>query len=124
VRRAAAELFQSILWSDAGAPARDYLAGRTLTRQTLKQVGAGAAVGRRNALTATLAPRFGMKLLERAGLVHGNAERASHDRFRNRVILPVQDEKARVVGFGARSIDQTPPKYPTRALPASTRRAG
>ena len=42
---ASTEHFRSVLWSDAGTPARDYLASRGLAGQTLEEVGAGAAAG-------------------------------------------------------------------------------
>jgi DNA primase len=34
-----------------------------------------------------------------------------YDRFRNRVIIPIADERGRVVGFGGRVLDDSTPKY-------------
>ncbi len=34
-----------------------------------------------------------------------------YDRFRHRIMFPIRDTRGRIVGFGGRSIDNTPPKY-------------
>ena len=34
-----------------------------------------------------------------------------YDRFRNRIIIPIADERGRVVGFGGRVLDDSTPKY-------------
>jgi DNA primase len=52
-------------------------------------------------------------LLEDAGLAgrrdHGQGH---YDRFRNRLVIPIQDEQGRVVAFGARALsDEDKPKY-------------
>jgi DNA primase len=37
--------------------------------------------------------------------------RGYYDRFRNRVVFPISDAKSNVIGFGARVLDQSLPKY-------------
>jgi DNA primase len=44
------------------------------------------------------------------GMITQKNER-SYDRFRHRVMFPIHDVRGRIVGFGGRSIDNTPPKY-------------
>jgi len=46
-----------------------------------------------------------------AGLVVENEEGRRYDRFRGRLMIPIRDEKGRVVGFGSRSLDGSEPKY-------------
>lgn len=52
-------------------------------------------------------------LLEKSGLVNSKGEGSSfYDRFRNRLMIPIADERGRVVAFGARSLDpEEEPKY-------------
>ncbi len=57
-----------------------------------------------------------LDLLQRAGLTiekEGNdkSEKHYYDRFRDRIMFPIQDYKGRVIGFGGRIIDQGEPKY-------------
>lgn len=51
-------------------------------------------------------------LLEKAGLLIHNEERDSHyDRFRNRIIFPIRDQRGRVIAFGGRVLGDDKPKY-------------
>lgn len=50
-------------------------------------------------------------LLE-AGLVSRNDSGRTYDRFRNRLMIPIRDDRGRVIGFGARALsDEDNPKY-------------
>lgn len=51
------------------------------------------------------------EMLEKAGLVVANEKGGRYDRFRNRLVFPIMDLKDRVIGFGARVLDATLPKY-------------
>lgn len=47
-----------------------------------------------------------------AGLLSRNEETISYfDRFRNRIMFPIKDFRGKVIGFSARSIDGSEPKY-------------
>ncbi len=46
-----------------------------------------------------------------AGLVIENEEGRRYDRFRNRLMIPIHDDRGRVIGFGSRSLDGSEPKY-------------
>lgn len=50
-------------------------------------------------------------ILERAGLVVVNDKASHYDRFRNRITFPILDLKERILGFGARVLDASLPKY-------------
>ncbi|MGR9045943.1 MAG: DNA primase [Gammaproteobacteria bacterium] len=58
-----------------------------------------------------LKDRFDRKSLTAAGLLVERNEGASYDRFRGRIMFPIRDKRARVVGFGARVLDDSLPKY-------------
>ena len=40
-----------------------------------------------------------------------NKQAGTYDRFRNRLVFPIRDSKGRITGFGARALDDHPPKY-------------
>ncbi|MBI2979820.1 MAG: toprim domain-containing protein [Chloroflexi bacterium] len=46
-----------------------------------------------------------------ASLIIATEERKTHDRFRNRLMFPINDARGRVTGFGARVLDDSLPKY-------------
>lgn len=58
-----------------------------------------------------LSSRFEQQALMAAGLLVGKEGGGSYDRFRGRVMFPIRDKRARVVGFGARVLDDSLPKY-------------
>ncbi len=58
-----------------------------------------------------LSKRFDNKLLLEAGLLIRKDNGRSYDRFRGRIMFPIRDKRSRVVGFGARVLDDSMPKY-------------
>lgn len=46
-----------------------------------------------------------------AGLAIKKETGGSYDRFRNRLMFPIRNRDGTVVGFGARALDDSPPKY-------------
>jgi len=49
--------------------------------------------------------------LMQAGLLSKNEKGRIYDRFRNRIMFPIQDYRGRMVGFGGRVMDNSEPKY-------------
>jgi len=58
-----------------------------------------------------LAARFNQELLVEAGLLGGKEDGQFYDRFRDRIMFPIRDKRARIVGFGGRVLDDSLPKY-------------
>lgn len=58
-----------------------------------------------------LADRCDQKLLMIAGLLASKDGGQAYDRFRGRIIFPIRDKRARVIGFGGRVLDDSLPKY-------------
>jgi DNA primase len=112
----AAVFYERYLWDSAeAAPARTYLLERGLTEETLKTFRVGYAPSTWDKLMA--AARVGNythKEMFDAGLATrgGKTEGRLYDRFRRRIMFPLQDMRGRVLGFGARALgaDQQP-KY-------------
>ncbi len=100
------------------ARARDYLAQRGLTPETIARFGLGYAVNSWNEVLR----RFGAADADRqrladAGLIV-ERERGQlrdgerhYDRFRDRIMFPIRDARGRVIAFGGRIIDAGEPKY-------------
>jgi len=110
----AAQYFESQLRSPAGLEARQYLARRGLGPEACARHRIGYAPdGWQNLidhLTAQGARQDELVEVDLAVLKDGR-ERA-YDRFRDRVIFPIEDVRGRVVAFGGRAIDpDVKPKY-------------
>ena len=115
--------FPSRLEMDTGAEtARRYLAGRYPDAEQRRRMAAdfqlGYAPDGREHLTTTLKAQFDFvranpTLLAEAGLASVREYGQGHyDRFRDRLIIPIEDEKGRVVAFAGRTLsDEHKPKY-------------
>jgi len=113
VTKAAQEWFVSQLAGPEGAKARAYLATRGFDGHTVSRFGFGYAPEGRQALKAALSAFPEDKLIE-AGLRIGVDDKEPYDRFRGRLMLPIEDARGRVIGFGGRILDKNKtdaPKY-------------
>ena len=96
-----------------GEPGKAYFAGRAISAETIEEFKLGYAPQAWDKLsTAFLKRGVKQEFLLAGGLA---AERQNgggiYDRFRNRVMIPIADERGRVVGFGGRVLDDSTPKY-------------
>ena len=113
VTAAAQKWFVERLASDEGAKARAYLATRGFDAHTLARFGFGYAPEGRQALKAALGDIAEDKLIE-AGLRIKVDDKEPYDRFRGRLMLPIEDARGRVIAFGGRILDAAKtdaPKY-------------
>ena len=96
-----------------GAEGRRYLAGRGITDAAIERYGIGFAPDAWAKLSDAFKKRgISEHLLVRAGLaVKRERSDGVYDRFRNRVIIPIADERGRVVAFGGRALGDVQPKY-------------
>jgi len=112
INELAALFYQNILNSAAGNHAKSYLLKRGLKEETIKAFKLGLAPDKWDGLINYLrAKSVSLSFLEKAGLVLTKDGGGYYDRFRNRLIFPIADIKARILGFGARVLDETLPKY-------------
>ncbi len=110
----AAKLFQANLANgQKGKFAREYIAARRITPQSVKNWQLGLALATSDDLVnKAKAKDIPTKLLEAAGLVVGNQSPAGIiDKFVNRLMFPITDVTGRVIGFGGRAFDDTGAKY-------------
>lgn len=112
LNRMAFEFYRSkLLHPKEGKAARDYLLSRGIVPRTWERFGLGYAPMDWEALKGFLESKgVDPFVAESAGLLV-RGERGFYDRFRNRVIFPIEDHRNRILGFGGRSIDQAEPKY-------------
>ncbi len=87
--------------------ARDYLKNRKIDRESVDKWRIGyAPEGWDNLVRVARRRNLDLNMVERAGLIIPRRGTDSfYDRFRNRLIFPVNDRNGRVVGFGARALD-------------------
>ncbi len=111
---ASARFFEAQLTSSPGVEARRYLERRGVTRETIARFRMGFAPAGREILKSHLAKEgFSVKEMAEAGMViSGDDIAVPYDRFRNRVMFPIEDLKGRVIAFGGRALDpDAPAKY-------------
>lgn len=114
VMELAAQFFESQLQVAAGAKARAYLRDRGLSSATQQTFRIGYAPESRNALKEFLASKGVAKdQIEACGLVvHGEGIAVSYDRFRDRIMFPIEDLRGRIIAFGGRALSaDAPAKY-------------
>jgi DNA primase len=90
----------------------DYLKGRGLSGIIARQFGLGfAPPGWDNLLKAMAGSEEQQKLLLQTGMLVENEAGRVYDRFRDRVMFPIRDQRGRVVAFGGRVLGDDKPKY-------------
>ncbi len=88
----------------------DYLKGRGLTGEIAAKFGLGYAPDDWQGLQQVF-PDYADSALVECGLVIENEQGRRYDRFRDRVMFPILDQRGNVIGFGGRVIGQGEPKY-------------
>jgi len=97
----AAAFYERHLWeSQAGGPARDYLAGRGLREEVCREFGLGLSLGGSTLTRKAVAKGFTLDELRAAGLANARG----NDYFTQRLMFPLADARGRVVGFQARKL--------------------
>ena len=103
---------RELLTERASAPARQYLKNRGVQPKTLRSFQLGyAKSGRRELVKIATDKGFTIQQLIDAGLIK-DEERGPQDRFWNRVLFPIQNERGAPIGFGGRALsEEHQPKY-------------
>jgi len=88
----------------------DYLKGRGLTGQVAAHFGIGyAPAGWQN--LQSVFPDYAAKALKDCGLVIDGEGGRRYDRFRDRIMFPILNQRGSVIGFGGRVLGEGEPKY-------------
>src|SRR6266446_6504482 len=114
VMELATKYFEQNLASNAGAQARGYLSDRAIAPSTSLEFRLGYATSSRFGLKEYLGSK-GVSvedMIETGLLIAGDDIPVPYDRFRDRIIIPIQDQRGRVIAFGGRTLnDEVQPKY-------------
>ncbi len=114
MNKAAGKFFHEQLFSPEGKEGLDYFKERGLKYETIKRFGLGFAADDYHKLHYYMKSLGYTDLeLKEAALITTRDGKKYYDKFRNRVMFPVFDERGRVVAFGGRIItsDAKAPKY-------------
>lgn len=110
----AAKYFEQNLASNIGAQARGYLSDRGIAPSTSVEFRLGYATANRFGLKEHLGSK-GVSvedMIETGLLIAGDDIPVPYDRFRDRVMIPIHDQRGRVIGFGGRALKaDVQPKY-------------
>jgi DNA primase len=92
--------------------AKEYLSNRGITENIIKKFGLGYSVDSWDHMLNFLKSRGFSELdMVSAGLIIKGKKGNYYDRFRNRIIFPVFNNRGKVIGFGGRVLDNSKPKY-------------
>lgn len=110
INELASQFFQANLANNRAA--KEYLAARGVGEEVIRKFKIGCALDAWDALLNFLKSKgIEAVLAEKAGLAVSNEKGGHYDRFRKRITFPIIDLKDRVLGFGARIMDSSLPKY-------------
>ncbi|KPB01206.1 DNA primase [Ahrensia marina] len=110
----AASYYEEQLQMQGGAAARAYLRDRGLSASTINKFRLGFAPNNRSGVKEFLASKGASKeQIEATGMVvHGEDIAVSYDRFRDRIMFPIEDQQGRIIAFGGRAMSaDVPAKY-------------
>lgn len=88
-----------------------YLKGRGLTGEIAARFGLGYAPGEWQNLASIVSDYQSPALLEAGLVIEAEDSGRRYDRFRDRVMFPIRNQRGAIIGFGGRVIGKGEPKY-------------
>ena len=111
INKCAAEFYHENLYKSTAKLAQEYVKKRKLDNNTLKSFLIGYS-GNFNELYMLLKQKgYTEEEIVASSLVNKTPEGKYIDRFRKRLMFPIQDVRGRVIAFGGRVLDDSKPKY-------------
>ncbi len=91
--------------------AREYLDQRGLSDDIIARFNIGYVPDGWDHVLKNFSARYSPQQLLDAGLLIEKDQGGQYDRFRDRIMFPIQDKRGRVIGFGGRVLGDGTPKY-------------
>lgn len=110
INKEAAMYYHEMLYKDISKPAQEYVKKRKLDNKTLKDYCIGYAPTNSNLYKFLKQKGFTDEEILASDLVN-KYNNNFVDKFRNRLIFPIQDVRNRYIAFGGRVLDNSLPKY-------------
>ena len=111
VNQFTAEYYHKNLYRPESKAGQEYIKKRKLDNNTLKSFMIGFSGQFDELYKALRKEGFEDEEILASGLVNKSREGMYIDRYRNRVMFPIQDVRNRVIAFGGRVLDDSKPKY-------------
>ena len=111
INELAAKFYHENLYKSTSKIAQDYIKKRKLNNATLKSFLMGYASNSSNELLRYLKEQGFTEEELLASCLIGRSDRGYYDKFRNRLMIPIRDERGRFIAFGGRVLDDSKPKY-------------
>ena len=111
INELAAKFYHENLYKQTSKIAQDYIKKRKLNNATLKSFFIGYSSNRSNELFNYLKEQGFNESELLASCLIGKSDRGYYDKFRNRLMIPIRDERGRFIAFGGRVLDDSKPKY-------------
>lgn len=109
----AAQYFaQQLAQHEQAQTAREYLQRRGIAAHVIQQFAFGYALPAWDGLLKRFRGTYAQDLLFESGLIiKRKSGEGYYDRFRDRVMVPIHDDRGRIVAFGGRILEAGEPKY-------------
>lgn len=112
INKEAATFYYYQLRQERGRQALEYLRGRQLSDDTIRDFGLGYSSKNSGELYRYLKSKgYEDAILKQSGLMTFDEVRGAYDKFWNRVMFPIFDVNNRVIAFGGRVMGDGTPKY-------------
>ena len=111
INEIAAKFYHENLYKPESKIAQEYIKKRKLDNNTLKNFLIGYASTSSQLYNYLKTQGFKSEEILKSNLVYKTSDGRYIDRFRKRLIFPIQDIKNRVIAFGGRVLDDSLPKY-------------
>ena len=106
-----AEYYHKRLYQKESKIGQEYIKKRKLNNETLESYKIGFSGNFDELYNELKKQGFGEEEILESGLVNKNDKGMYIDRYRNRIMIPIFDERGRVIAFGGRVLDDSKPKY-------------
>ena len=106
-----ADFYHKRLYDKSSKMAQEYVKERQLNNETIKSFKIGFSGNFDELYQALKKEGFKDEEILESGLVNKNDNGKYIDRYRNRLMIPILDERNRVIAFGGRVLDDSKPKY-------------